>query len=101
MIKRRIPDVVDAQDGIERTTLALMREFHTIDVVRNPTRLLSNGEYLILRHVDEFCIGIDEASDQPRTGDAVDLRVFSRHPLTRGGPDVAARRHSLFGPASN
>src|SRR5258707_1235113 len=78
-----------------------MREFHTIDVVRNPTRLLSNSEYLILRHVDEFCIGIDEASDQPGTSNTIDLWVFSRHPLARGRPDVAACRHSLFGPTSN
>src|ERR1700674_809891 len=101
MIKCRIPDVVDPKDGIERTTLALMREFHTIDVVRNSTCLLSNSKDLILRDIDEFCIRIDEAPNQPGTGDAVDLRVLSRHPLARSSPDIAACRHSLFGPASN
>ena len=57
MMKRRIPDVADAQnvdtqDGVERAALALMREFHRIDVVGRPARLLGDGENLILREVD-------------------------------------------------
>src|SRR5258708_19634279 len=39
--------LVDAQDGIERAAFALMREFHALNVVRDPTRLLGNGKDLI------------------------------------------------------
>jgi hypothetical protein len=57
MMKRRIPDVADAQnvdtqDGVERAALALMLEFHRIDVVWRPARLLGDGENLNLRQVD-------------------------------------------------
>src|SRR5216683_3413185 len=101
MIKRRILDLVDAQDGIERAAFALMREFHAIDVIRNPARLSGNSEDLILRDVDELCIGIDEAADQPGAGNSIDLWVFARHPFARSSADVAACRQSLFGPAGN
>src|SRR6266481_5307330 len=101
MIERWILDLVDAQDGIERAAFAFMREFHAIDVVRDPTQLFSDSQYLILRDIDEFRVGIDEAADQPGTGDTVDLRVFAGHPLPWSCPDVAAGRQSLFGPASN
>src|SRR5260370_22448378 len=101
MIERRILDLVDAQDSVERTTLAVMREFHPIDVVRNPTRLFCNSKNLILGDVDEFCIGINEASDQPGTGDTVDLRVFACHPFARSSADVAACRQSLPSPIVN
>src|SRR6266576_1304321 len=57
MVKCRILDVIDAQDGIERAAFALMREFHPINVVRDPTRLSGDGKDLILRNVDELCIG--------------------------------------------
>src|SRR5437868_3702198 len=95
MIERRLLDVVDAQDGIERAAFTLVREFHPIDVVRNPSGPLGNGNNLILRDVDEFCSGVDEAPDQPWAGNAVDLWALSRHPLARTGADVAARRQSL------
>ena len=69
-----------------------MREFHPVDVVGNSTHLFGNGKNLVFRGIDEFSVGIDEALDQPGAGNAVDLRVFPRHPLAWSGPDVAARR---------
>src|SRR6266481_6298505 len=101
MIERWVLDLVDAQDGIERAAFTFVREFHSVDVIGNPTRLLSNRDYLIFRDVDEFRIGIDEAPDQPRAGDSIDLRMFSRHPLARIRPDVAACRQSLLSPIRN
>src|ERR1700736_1034227 len=98
MIKRLVLDVVDAQDGIERAAFAFMREFHPVDVVRNPARLLRDGNNLILGDIDEFRNGIDEASYEPGTGDAVDLRVLSRNPPAWRRPDVAARRQSVLSP---
>src|SRR6476660_6652598 len=101
MIQRRILDLVDAQDGIERAAFALMREFRAVDVVRDPAGFLGNGEDLILRDVDEFCVRIDEATDQPGTGNSVDLRVFACHPLARGRADVATGGQSVLSPVSN
>src|SRR5229473_5657271 len=101
MVECRVLDVVDAQDGVERAAFALMREFHGIDIVRNPTRPLSDGENLFLRDVDKFCIGIDKSPDQPGAGNSVDLWVFARHPLARSRPDVTTRGQSLFGTTSN
>src|ERR1700726_5182990 len=98
MIECRVLDVVDAQDGVERAALAFMGEFHPIDVVRNSAGLLRDGDDLILGNIDEFRVGIDEAPDEPGTGDAVDLRVFSRHPLAWSCPDVAACGQSLLNP---
>src|SRR5258708_30484419 len=101
MVERRVLDVVDPQNGVERAALAFMREFHAIDVVWYPARLLSDGEDLILRDVDELGIGIDEAPDQPGTCDTVDLRMVARHPLPCGSPDVSASPQPLFVRAAN
>src|SRR3954452_21667410 len=98
MIERRILDLIDAQNGIERAAFALMGEFHAIDVVRDPTGLLGNGEDLILRNVDELCIRIDEAADQPGASNSVDLWVFACHPLARSRADVATGGQSLLSP---
>src|ERR1700737_974255 len=98
MIERRILDLVNTQDGIERAAVALMREFHAIDVVGDSTRLLGNGKNLILRDVDKLRIGIDEAPDQPGAGNSVDLRMFSRHPFAGSCADVAGGGEPLLGP---
>src|SRR5258705_11732932 len=101
MVERRILDRIDAQNGSERAAFALVRELHPVDVVGYPAHLLSDGKNLILRDVNELRIGVDEASDQPRAGNAVDLRVFSRHPLARSSPDITTRGQSLFSPIRN
>ncbi|GCC47213.1 hypothetical protein chiPu_0031396, partial [Chiloscyllium punctatum] len=101
MVERRILDLVDAQNGIERAAFALVREFHAIDIVGNPARPLGDRDDLILRDVDELRIRIDEAPDQPGASNTVDLRVFTCHPLARGGADVAARREPLLSPIRN
>src|SRR6266566_8093142 len=101
MIERRVLDFVDAQNGIERAALALVRELHPVDVVGYPAHLLSDGKNLILRDVNELRIGVYEASDQPRAGDTVDLWMFACHPLARSCPDVAACRQSLLSPIRN
>src|SRR5258708_25901270 len=47
---------------------------------RSRIALLRRGEHLLRRNVEELRSGIDEARDQPRAGDAVDLRPLARHP---------------------
>ena len=99
MIESRILDVVDPQNRIERTALALVRELHVLDVVGRRAGLFGHGKHRFLGDVDEICAGIDEALDQPRAGDAIDLRALSRDPFPRSHPDVAAGRQSVLGPA--
>src|SRR5262249_43672408 len=44
-------------------------------------------------------LGIDEATDEPWTGDAVDLWMLAGHPFVFGWPALAARRKAAFLPA--
>src|SRR5260370_34701220 len=60
-----------------------------------------DSEDLILRDVYEICIWIDEATDQPGTGNSVDLRVFARYPFAGSCADVATRRQSLLSPVGD
>src|SRR3954466_8703774 len=81
MVESRILDAVDAQDGVERAALALVGELDPVDVVRCSARLFGDLEHVLGRDVNELRLRIDEAPDQPWTGDAVDLRPFARHPF--------------------
>src|SRR5581483_8644007 len=98
MIERRVSDLVNAQDRVERAALAFVREFDAVDVVRRGARLFGYGENLILGHIDELRVRIDEAADQPWAGNAVDLWTLPRHPLAGTGPEIAARRQALRNP---
>src|SRR5258705_9554282 len=101
MIERRILNAVDAQDRVERATLALVGEFDALDVVRRSARLLGDREHLLGRDVDEFRPRIDEAPDHPGTGDAVDLRALAGDPFAGRRPYGSARREALLHPAGN
>src|SRR5262245_30138411 len=90
MVERRIPDIVDPQERIERATLAFVAELDAMDVIRRAAGLIGNGDHLGRRRVDEFCLGIDETRDQPWTRDAIDLRPLARDPLAGCRSDVAA-----------
>ncbi len=50
------------------------------------------------RDVNELRLRIDETSDQPWTGDAVDLRPFARHPFARRSPDRPVGRKAIVDP---
>src|SRR5262249_50698980 len=51
--------------------------------------------------VDEFRLRIDEAPDQPRTGDAVDFRALARDPLAGGRAYGSVRWQTLCNPAAD
>src|SRR5258708_2327944 len=93
-------DVVNPDDCVERAVLSHVSELDALDVVGNGAGLLGNRRHLIGRDIDELRLRIDEAADQPGTGDAVDLRMLARHPLVRIADD-APRWQLLFGPAVN
>ena len=71
--------------GIERAGFAAVGECHAGNVERNCIPRAGLGEHLVRRHVVEVRQRIDEAADQPRAGDAVDLRPRARHPGRRAG----------------
>src|SRR5262249_47178646 len=56
---------------------------------------------LIWRDVDELRVRLNEAADEPRTGNAIDLGMFARHPLVLGRVALASRRQSQFFPAAD
>src|SRR4029077_12016133 len=56
---------------------------------------------VVRRHVDEFRAGIDEAADQPRTGNAIDLGVLAGHPLVLRCIALAPGRQLPFFPAGD
>ena len=58
-----------------------MCELRTLGVIGVRALLFRDLQHLVARNEDELCLVIDEALDQPWTGDAVDVRVLSRDPL--------------------
>ena len=101
MVECRIPDAVDAQDGVEGAALAFVGEFDSVDVVRRSANLIGDVENGLGGNVDELRLRIDEAPDQPRTGDAVDLRTLARDPFARRRADRAAGRQPVCDPAGD
>src|SRR3954469_2344546 len=43
--------------------------------------LLRHAQYLRRRDVEELSVPINEALDQPRASESIDLRAFARNPL--------------------
>lgn len=81
-LQRRLRQLVLTNKGIEAAPFAVMREpLGAGDVVGNGPGLCRNGEHPVSRHIEKFGIRLDEAADQPRTGDTVDLGVLARDPF--------------------
>ena len=98
VIERRIADIVDAQEGIERAAFALVAELDAVDVVGRAAGLLGGSDHLARRHVDELRLRIDESRDQPRTRDAIDLRPLARHPFAGRRSDLSVRGKTCVHP---
>ena len=62
---------------VERTAIAFMAD-DALDVVRRSADLHRDPEDSAGRDVSEFRIRINEASDQPGAGNAVDLGMLAR-----------------------
>ena len=101
MVEGRIFDAVDAHDGIEGTALAFVGEFDALDVVGRSARRFGDIENVLGGDVDEFRLRIDEAPDQPWTGDAVDFRALARDPLAGRRAYGSVRWETLCNPASD
>jgi hypothetical protein len=91
-VERRILDGEVLDQRVEAAALAAMRDVRARDVVRHRGATLGFLEHLRRRHVVEGRERIDEAADEPGTGDAVDLRALARDPARPAG-------HFPLGPA--
>jgi hypothetical protein len=60
MLKGRISNVVDAEEGIERASLAFMGELNVGNVIGDRALGFGYGKYLPSGHVDKLSIGVDE-----------------------------------------
>jgi hypothetical protein len=70
------------------------------DVISDRARFIRYREHLFGRRVEEPGFLIDKATDQPGTGDAIDLRAFARHPLTRRRTGLTPCRQALLDPGA-
>src|SRR2546426_1223131 len=84
--ERRIVELVLLQERVEGTMLTDVSELHPRHVVGNGPFTLGNRHDLVRRHEEERRVLVDESRDQPRTGDAVDARLFTSHPFHQGSP---------------
>src|SRR5215510_2902284 len=68
------------EHGIERTGWAAMAPEYAVDVERRGVEALGDSRDFRRHHEQKHGIGVDEATDQPWTSDAVDLWPAPRHP---------------------
>src|SRR5260370_3952176 len=79
-----------------------MSELGALDVVWNTANLLGDRGDLVRRHINKFGAGIDEARDQPRTSNAIDLRMFAGNPFIIGpAAKLSSRGQFHFLPGRN
>jgi hypothetical protein len=71
------------QHGIERAVFPAMREGDVRDIEGDRIAGACLGQDVVRRHIMEAGERIDEATDEPGAGDAIDLRACSRNPGCR------------------
>src|SRR6516165_1176474 len=76
-----------------------MGKFDAPDSVRNRAGLAGGRKYLERRHIKELSGGIDEAADEPRTGNAIDLWPLARDPFVGRHANFLVRRQFLRPPS--
>src|SRR6266849_10296702 len=99
-IQGRVLDIEDADDRIEGTAITYMPEFGALDVIWNTAGLIRDCGDLVRWHIDECSTRIDEARDQPRTCNAIDLWMLAGDPfIVRPAAKLSPRRqfHCLPG----
>ena len=68
-------------ERVEAAELSDVRELDAVDVVRRRARLGGDPHHVVRRNEQELGVAIDEARDQPRTCDTIDLGTFARYPF--------------------
>ena len=90
-VERRAGEAERLDHRVEGAALALMAPEHAVNVERCGIEALGHRLYLGRGHEQEDGIGVDEAPDEPGTGDAIDLGPRARHP-DRASGRVASRQ---------
>ena len=73
-----------------------MPKLDALDIVRSGARSPGDFKYLFCRNIEKFGSGIDEALDQPGTGNPVYFGPLPCYPTAgRHGPDAACRQPLL------
>ncbi|MOA38450.1 hypothetical protein D3C78_1601360 [compost metagenome] len=99
MLQGGVAQPVLVQEGVEAAPLPDMAEFDARDVVGRRLLLGSHSQHLCSGYVEKLGLRIDEARDQPGTGDPVDLWTFTGNPL-HGIPPAWFYRPRVGRPAS-
>jgi hypothetical protein len=81
LMQRGIVDFVFREQRVEAAQRPFVRELDTLDVERHSSRFRSALHDLGRRREQKLGAGIDEAPDEPWTGDTVDLGTFASDPL--------------------
>src|SRR6516165_4429976 len=94
-----IPDLVDSQEGVETAQLAVMRKrLGTGDVVRCRATCRSHVKDPLRRGKKEGGLRVDEAPNEPRAGNPVDLWPLAGDPAPGGDGYFLAKRQAELGP---
>src|SRR5262249_62353707 len=104
-VERRIFDPVFLKECVETAQLAVMRKrLGARDIVRRGPGLRGDGEDAVGRREQKPRLGVNEAADQPGTGDAVYFGPLAGHPPVRprgelpttGQPELGPTRDAMF-----
>ena len=79
--QRRIHQLVAVDERVEGAPRTLVTELHVRNVIGNRAFASRRVHDLARRDEQELRLRIDEAADEPRTGDTVDPGTFTRDPL--------------------
>ncbi len=99
-----IKEIVLEHDTFERTATIHVAQFGAFDVERDCPFPLGDLHDFACRDEEEFGIRVNESPDQPGTGDAIDLGIFTSNPfhdsLPHNGVDVLPHDHGLRSPSA-
>src|SRR5687768_9959040 len=85
-VQCRIGELVPVDERIERAQRAPVPELDIRNVVGNRILALRGRQYLFGRHEQELRLRIDESSDQPRAGYAIDPSTLASDPFHGDAP---------------
>src|SRR3954462_12289665 len=95
-VQRRVLQAKMADEAVEGAQLAVMRKrLGTRNVIRRRASLPCDSEDLLGGNVQELGVRLDEASDQPWAGNAVDLGTFASDPLHAVLPGLKCGRYTF------
>jgi hypothetical protein len=77
----RFLEVIFQDDRLERAAPVFMPQLNAWSIKRDGTGFFYNAVDLDLGDKQEFGVAIDEAGDQPRAGDAINMNVRTGDPF--------------------